>query len=140
MARSVRNKATTPTRRRALTKGRVRAKRSVMLASVGGLSVVCLFGLAGCVAVMAGAAAGMLASRTTVATADPNNPSALPPTATVGDSVDQLADSAGQVLARTIKEQVPRTVRTVPTPAAVKPARSSTLATPAAKPADDASR
>lgn len=140
MARSVRTNATTPTRRRATSKRRSRTRRSVVLASAGGLGVVCLFGLAGCVAVMAGAAAGMLASRTTVATAEPGNASTIPPTATVGDSVDQFADSAGQVLARTIKEQVPQTVRTVPAPSVAKPARPSKLATPVAKPTDDASR
>lgn len=92
-------------------------------------------------AVMAGAAAGMLASRnTTIATADPNQPSVVPPTATVGESVDQFADSAGQVLARTIKEQVPQSIRTAPAPGVTKPARTPTpaLSTPVKAKSDDA--
>ena len=108
MARTARN-STSTTVRRPSRKGTVRrAKRGVLVASAGGLGVLWVMSLAGCAAVVAGAAAGMLASRTSGGTADVSTP-------TVGESVDQLADSAGQVLARTIKEGVPRTVRAVPT-------------------------
>lgn len=107
MARKARTQTSTTARRPSRKAARHRAKRGVMLASVGGLGLVWVFGLAGCAAVVAGAAAGMLASRTSGGTADVSTP-------TIGEGVDQLADSAGQVLARTIKEGVPRVVRAVP--------------------------
>lgn len=72
-----------------------------------GLAGFALFGLAGCTAMIAGAAAGMLASR--------GSPTATVQTPTAGDSIDQAADTAGAALARTIKENVPPSVRAVPT-------------------------
>jgi hypothetical protein len=92
-----------------------------MVGVVGGLGLLWTFGVAGCAAVVAGAAAGMLAARTgstgEVEVATP----------TVGESVDHFADSAGQVLARTIKERVPTTVRAVPSG---KPKVTTTTRTP----------
>ncbi len=108
MARKARTQTPTSARRPSRKTVRHHAKRGVLMASVGGLGLVWVFGLAGCAAVVAGAAAGMLASRTGGSGAvDVSTP-------TIGEGVDQLADSAGQVLARTIKEGVPRVVRAVP--------------------------
>ena len=93
-----------PVARRA---GRKPVRRGWLVASVGGLSALGVLCFAGCTAVLAGAAAGMLASSAGSGTATVSTP-------TVGDSVDEAADAAGRVLARTIKETVPKSARGIP--------------------------
>lgn len=136
VGRSVRAKnARTPARKPA-------RRASWLIASFGGLGLIGST-LCGCVTVAAGAAAGMLASRSA--------PETTVQTPTAGDSIDQMADSAGAALARTIKENVPGRVRSIPTgapkvvvnphakptPTIIPTRTASPSATPTAKPATD---